>query len=201
MRRIKPAMSNTFQTGIILFDDVEDLDFVGPIEVLSVANRLNGTELFTIVTLATKTPIYTAAGLSVNVSHLISEEPFLDLLIVPGGKGVRRELENPVFVKWLKAKAADADQVLSVCTGALLLAKAGALKGLKATTHPAGATLLREIEPDLTFISNARVVRNDRITVSGGIASGIDGALAVVAALGTPQLADRVAGHMEYVRP
>lgn len=194
-------MSNTFQTGVVLFDGVEDLDFVGPVEVFSVANRLNGADIFSIVTLALRTPIQTAAGLSVNVSHVIPAEPSVDLLIVPGGRGVRRELENVELVKWVKAKAADAGHVLSVCTGALLLAKAGALKGLKATTHPAGANLLREIEPNLIFIPNARVVRNDRVTVSGGIASGIDGALAVVATLGSPRLADQVAGYMEYVRP
>lgn len=194
-------MSNTFRAGVVLFDDVEDLDFVGPVEVFSVANRLNGGEIFSIVTLATRTPIRTAAGLSVNVSYVIPAEPPVDLLIVPGGSGVRRELENADFVKWIKAKVADAGHVLSICTGALLLAKAGALKGLKATTHPAGADLLRELESDLTFFANARVVRNDRITVSGGIASGIDGALAVVAILGSLQLADRVAGFMEYVRP
>src|SRR5262245_18875114 len=144
-------MSTTRNLAILIFESVEVLDFCGPFEVFTVANRFTDPPAFHVFTVAEKPgPVLTRGGLSVNPHHKLTDCPRPDLLLVPGGQGTRREMHNAVLTDWIKARSQEADLVLSVCTGALLLAKAGLLDGLEATTHHGAIDLLRQVAPKTT---------------------------------------------------
>lgn len=190
----------TRNVAILMFDDVEVLDFAGPFEVFSVTSELSkGEGPFAVSTVAVHPGAVNARnGLSVNPDCTISDCPPPDILIVPGGQGTRKLIDNSAVINWIKDSARTAELVLSVCTGSLLLAKAGLLEGLAATTHHQVLDLLRELAPNTTIIENQRFVDNGKIITSGGIAAGIDMSLHVVGKLlGTAQ-AEQTAEHMEY---
>jgi transcriptional regulator GlxA family with amidase domain len=192
-------MNKTRTLAILIFDDVEVLDFCGPFEVFSVANKFTDVSLFNVVTVAENAnPIVTSGGLSVNPHHRLIDFPQPDILLVPCGQGTRKEMHNPALIDWIKQVSANAELVLSVCTGALLLAKAGLLDGLAATTHHGAIDLLRQIAPNTTVHSDRRFVDNGRVICSGGIAAGIDMSLHVVARLLGRDTAEKTAKHMEY---
>ena len=134
---------------------------------------------------------------SVN-PHRLADCPRPDLLLVPGGQGTRKEMHNPTLTDWIKARSQEAGLVLSVCTGALLLAKAGLLDGLEATTHHGAIDLLRQVAPKTTVHSDLRFVDNGRVICSAGIAAGIDMSLHVVGRLLGREVADKTARQMEY---
>lgn len=124
-------MSETRTLAILVFDDVEVLDFCGPFEVFSVANRFTESPAFSVLTIAENAgPVLTRGGLSVIPHHRLADCPQPDVLLVPGGQGTRKEMHNPALVEWIRWAATKSELVLSVCTGALLLAKAGLLDGL-----------------------------------------------------------------------
>jgi transcriptional regulator GlxA family with amidase domain len=190
----------TRNVAILMFDDVEVLDFAGPFEVFSVTSQLSkGERPFAVSTVAVHPGAVNARnGLSVNPDSTISDCPPPDILIVPGGQGTRKLIDNSAVINWIKDCAPTAELVLSVCTGSLLLAKAGLLEGLEATTHHQVLDLLKELAPNTTIIENQRFVDNGKIITSGGIAAGIDMSLHVVGKLlGTAQ-AEQTAEHMEY---
>ncbi|MEG4271712.1 MULTISPECIES: DJ-1/PfpI family protein [unclassified Microcoleus] len=198
----------TRNVAILMFDDVEVLDFAGPFEVFSVTSELSkGDSLrdsfasrhFAVSTVAEHPGAVNARnGLSVNPDCTISDCPPPDILIVPGGQGTRKSIDNSAIINWIKDCAPTAELVLSVCTGSLLLAKAGLLEGLAATTHHRALDLLKKLAPNTTIIENQRFVDNGKIITSGGIAAGIDMSLHVVGKLlGTAQ-AEQTAEHMEY---
>jgi transcriptional regulator GlxA family with amidase domain len=192
-------MNQTRTLAILIFDEVEVLDFCGPFEVFSVANRFTDSPAFKVVTVAEKPgPILTRGGLSVNSHCRIVDYPTPDLLLVPSGQGTRKEMHNPVLIDWIKQAAAKAELVLSVCTGALLLAKAGLLDGLEATTHHSAIDLLRQTAPKTTVHADRRFVDNGRVVCSAGIAAGIDMSLHVVGRLLGVDLAEKTARQMEY---
>ena len=143
-------------------------------------------------------PVLTRGGLSVNPHHRLADCPRPDLLLVPGGQGTRREMHNAALIEWIKARSQEAELVLSVCTGALLLAKAGLLVGLAATTHHGAIDLLREAAPKTTVHADRRFVDNGRVVCSAGIAAGIDMGLHVVARLLGSEVAEKTARQMEY---
>ncbi len=185
--------------AILIFDDVELLDFSGPLEVFSVAGRLHRPKAFSVYTVAEGPgPITTRDGLSVNPNHTISDCPQPDILLVPGGLGARREMNNQTLIGWIKDCFLGAELVLSVCTGALLLAKAGMLEGLEATTHHDALDLLQEVAPKTRIRTDKRFVDNGRIVLSAGISAGIDASLHVVAKLLGEAQALETAQHMEY---
>ena len=190
----------TRNVAILMFDDVEVLDFAGPFEVFSVTSELNkGNQPFAVSTVAEHPGAINARnGLSVNPHCTISDCPPPDILIVPGGQGTRKLIDNSAVISWIQDCSQTAELVLSVCTGSLLLAKAGLLEGLAATTHHRALELLRELAPNTTIIENQRFVDNGKIITSGGISAGIDMSLYVVSKLlGTAQ-AEKTAEHMEY---
>ena len=116
-------MPTTRNVAILVFEDVEVLDFCGPFEVFTVANRFTDPPAFHVFTVAEKPgPVLTRGGLSVNPHHRLADCPRPDLLLVPGGQGTRREMHNTALTDWIKARSQEAELVLSVCTGALLLA-------------------------------------------------------------------------------
>jgi transcriptional regulator GlxA family with amidase domain len=188
--------------AILVFDDVEVLDFCGPFEVFSVANRSADPPAFEVLTVAEGPgPVLTRGGLSVNPHRRLADCPAPDLLLVPGGWGTRKEMHNAAVIDWITRAAAGAELVLSVCTGALLLAKAGLLDGLAATTHHGALDLLRETAPRTTVHPDRRVVDNGRVVCSAGIAAGIDMSLHVVGRLLGPAAAEQTARYMEYPAP
>ena len=192
-------MEPSRNVAILIFDEVEVLDFCGPFEVFSVTGRRDNLNPFNVYTVAEKEqPILARNRLSVNPSYSIQDYPQPDILVVPGGLGTRREMHNPILIDWIKGCSEKAELVLSVCTGALLLAKAGLLEGLAATTHHGAIDLLKKVAPNTLVHANKRIIDNGRIVVSAGISAGIDMSLYVVAKLLGKEQALDTAQYMEY---
>jgi transcriptional regulator GlxA family with amidase domain len=185
---------------LFLFDDVEVLDFAGPFEVFSVTNELNGERLLNIRTVS-------VSGLAVSAKNGLSVVPDLalenagsaDILVVPGGYGVRALLDDEMVTGWIRGIAEKAELVLSVCTGSMLLARSGLLDGFKATTHHSVKEEFAAMYPDIP-LSGERFVDNGRVITSAGISAGIDMSLYVVERLYGAEIAARTAAYMEYQR-
>jgi transcriptional regulator GlxA family with amidase domain len=129
-------VSQPRNVAILIFDDVEVLDFSGPFEVFSVTGLRQNEVPFNAYTVGEKAgPVLARSQLSINPRYTILDCPPPDILLVPGGRGTRREMHNAVLIDWIKTCTQRAELVLSVCTGALLLARAGLLEGMMATTH------------------------------------------------------------------
>ena len=171
--------------GILIFDEVEVLDFCGPFEVFSVA-RPEGVKddegrLFQVFTVAEEDKVIKCrGGLLVQPHYTIQNAPPLDILIVPGGQGTRRERHNEKLLGWIEAQDQQTKFTLSVCTGAFLLAELGLLDGKKATTHWGSVDFMRETYPHLEMVENTRYVDEGRIVTSAGISAGIDMSLHIV---------------------
>lgn len=190
-------MNLSRNVAILVFDDVEVLDFCGPFEVFSIAGRPYNENPFTIHIVAEKSPILARGQLSINPRYTIVDCPQPDILVVPGGSGARQEMHNHLLIDWIKDQAKKAELVLSVCTGALLLAKAGLLEDLVATTHHGALDLLEEIAPNTT-IQYKRFIDNGQIITSAGVSAGIDMSLYVVSRLLGKEYALEAAKRMEY---
>lgn len=192
-------MSTTRNLAILIFTEAEVLDFCGPFEVFSVANRFTEPAAFRVFTVAEQLgPVLARGGLSVNPQYSFADCPRPDVLLVPGGQGTRTKMNNPAVIEWIRQTAESAELVLSVCTGSLLLAKAGLLDGLEATTHHGAIDLLQSIAPKTTVHADRRFVDNGRVVCSAGIAAGIDMSLHVVGRLYGADVAHRTARQMEY---
>jgi transcriptional regulator GlxA family with amidase domain len=185
--------------AILLFDEVEVLDFAGPFEVFAVTDELLQHEAFNVFTLAESPGTVRARnGLKVVPTHTLENCPPLHVLVVPGGVGTRPLLARPALHEWLRLKAKHAEIVLSVCTGALVLARAGLLDGLRVTTHHQQLDLLRDLAPGATVDGSARFHDNGKIITAAGISAGIDASLHVVRRLLGPRMAEATASYMEY---
>jgi transcriptional regulator GlxA family with amidase domain len=183
-------------TGILLFDDAEELDFAGPWEVLTVAAMLAGEGR--VVTIAeSDRPIRCAKGMRVLPDHAFADAPPLDVVLVPGGIGTRREEDNPVLLDWLRAAGARAQWVTSVCTGSALLAASGLARGKRVTTHWSYVETLRQ-RGDVTVLERRRFVRDGNVVTSAGVSAGIDMALWLVGQLRDPDFARTVQRWIEY---
>jgi len=193
--------------GILIFDDVEVLDFAGPFEVFSRTRLVAGSDSrrsddsapFDTFTVARTHDVVTAIGrLKVIPHHSWTDAPVIDILVVPGGFGTRALLNDERTLAWIRDTAARSSKVTSVCTGALLLAKAGLLRGRRATTHWAGLDLLASIDPSIQVQREVRVV-SDSVVTSAGVSAGIDMAFTVVESLCGRAVADETAHYIEYV--
>lgn len=159
---------------IVLFDGVQIIDYSGPWEVFGQAG-------FEVHSVAEKLdPVTTAFGQKVIPDYAFDNSPKADILLVPGGGGVRKAVDNPRLIKWIQDNAKDANHVMSVCTGALLLARAGLLDGLTATTFHDAIDRLAAAAPTTRVVSDQRYVDNGKVITTAGLSSGIDGALHVV---------------------
>ena len=187
------------KVAILIFDEVEVLDFCGPFEVFAVTGREMEQKPFDVFTVSAGAgPVIARNGLSVNPRHTINDCPQTDILIVPGGYGTRREMLNQALIDWIKEAAGKAELVMSVCTGSLLLAKAGLLDGASATTHWAAMDLLRETAPNTEIRPDKQFVDNGRVMTSAGISAGIDLSLHAVSKLLGEDTAAETARWMEY---
>ena len=195
-------MNYPANVAILIFDEVELLDFCGPFEVFSVTGRHSNPVPFNVFTVAeTAAPILAHNQLSVNPRYTIQNCPPPDILLVPGGYGTRREMHNPVLIDWIKSQYPRVDLLLSVCTGALLLAKAELLEGLVATTHHGALDELRAVAPNTLIQPEKRFTDNGKIVLSAGISAGIDMSFHVVERLLGKEVALETAQHMEYDWP
>lgn len=204
----RPTASDKWAVGILVFDGVEVLDFAGPFEVFSRTRLIPGTESrrseesapFRVFTVArTRSPIRATGGLEVIPHYDFAERPPVDLLVVPGGYGTRRLLHDEETLAWIRAVAAEARQVTSVCTGSILLAECGLLEGRRATTHWGALDLLQSLGRGVRVERELRVV-DDGIISSAGVASGIDMSFYVVEKLCGRAVADETAKYIEYRR-
>lgn len=187
--------------AILIFDDAEVLDFCGPFEVFAVSRDYHDhtTALFNVYTVAEKdAPVIARNGLSVNPNFTLANCPQPDIVLVPGGRGTRAAMNNPVLIDWLKQQAAQVEQMLSVCTGALVLGKAGLLDGLSATTYHTAFDELRDAAPNTTLRPGERFVDNGTVVTSAGVSAGIDMSLYIVAKLHGIEQAHWTAQYMEY---
>jgi len=186
---------------ILLFDDVDTLDFTGPMEVFAITGqRATGPVPFTVTMVAERRspPITTRSGLLVTPYYTFNDSVQADILLVPGGLGARHETQNPAVLDFIRHQAQHAEIVMSVCTGALLLAASGLLDGLNATTHSAAFQELAELAPTARLVRDQRFVDNGQVITSAGITAGIDTALYVVQRLLGQATALETAHHMEY---
>jgi len=182
--------------GFLLFHEVEELDFVGPWEVISVW-RKNFEGPDRIVTISQEGGTVTCAkGLQILSSHSFSDYPKLDYLVVPGGCGTRAEARNEKLISFIREASKDCKGTLSVCTGAFLLQAAGLLDGKRAVTHWRSLDRLRAF--DKTTVVEERIVKDGNIWSSAGISSGIDLALAFVSEVAGEEVAGKVQFQMEY---
>ena len=196
---------NILNVGILIFDDVEVLDFAGPFEVFSRTRMRPGVESrrssegapFNVYSVARiKQPVITTGGLEIQPRYDFTNCPPVDLLVVPGGWGTRRLLDNDDTLSWIRRVAEGGARITSVCTGSLLLAKAGLLKNKAATTHWGALETLAALDPTIK-LRRKRYVDQGIIT-SAGISAGIDMALYVVGELLGPEVSEDTARYMEY---
>ena len=194
--------------GILIFGEVEVLDFAGPFEVFSRTRLLKGTESrrsndsapFNPFTVSMDTnPLTATGGLKIISDYTIKDCPNIDILVVPGGFGTRTLLNNENLLSWIKSISDQAKITSSVCTGSLLLAKAGLLEDKRATTHWGAIEALKSIIKDIQVIDNRRIV-NDEIITSAGVSSGIDMAFMIVENLYGEQVASDTAKYIEFHR-
>jgi transcriptional regulator GlxA family with amidase domain len=192
--------------GILIFDDVEVLDFAGPFEVFSRTRTVPGSDSrrtddsapFETVTVArTREAVTAIGGLRVLPHHAWADAPPIDILVVPGGFGTRALLHDEPTLAWIRETAARARQVTSVCTGALLLARLGLLQDKRATTHWAALDLLASLDPTIHVQREHRVV-HDGIFTSAGVSAGIDMSFAVVEQVCGRAVAIETARYIEY---
>lgn len=192
-------MDKIRHVAILIFDDVEVLDFAGPFEVFGVAGHPRNMKPFHVYTVAERIGTVSARnGLNINPTYSLRNCPQPDILLVPGGYGTRREMHNPAVIDWIREQYPRLELLLSVCTGSLLLAKAGLLDGLSATTHYGAYDLLRELAPGATVCAGERWVDNGRIITSAGVSAGIDMSFYVVGKLLGAEIALETARYTEY---
>lgn len=191
--------------GILLFDEVEVLDFCGPFEVFSMARPVEpqkqGDEhrFFQVLTIAELDRVISCrGGLLVQPHATIEQHPPLDILIVPGGQGTRRERHNARLLDWIEQQDRTTQFTTSVCTGAFLLAERGLLNGHRATTHWGSIAWMRQAYPAIQLLDETRVVDEGHLITSAGVSAGLDMSLHIVARLYGEAIAAWTARCMEY---
>jgi transcriptional regulator GlxA family with amidase domain len=187
---------NRLRAVFPIFPGAEELDLAGPWEALTLAQA--DLELCTVA--LRREPVRLRGGLRVVPDHTFGSEPEADLIVVPGGPGTRDETAAAPVAAWLGTRS-DTPLLTSVCTGAFLLAAAGLLDGRRATTHHRWFDAFAERFPDVELVRDSRVVDDGEIVTAGGVTSGIDLGLYLVARLFGGDVSAEVASVMEYPSP
>jgi len=183
--------------GLLIFDGAEELDFVGPWEVFTVSAMLRDQGDTAVLIAQQPGPVRCSKGMEVLPHRTFDDSPPLDVLLVPGGMGTRREVSNPVLIDWIAATSAAAAWTTSVCTGALLLHEAGPARDRRVATHHSFEQSLRE-RGNITVISDARYVVDGQLATSQGVSAGIDMALWLVGALHGREHSRAVRRYIQY---
>ena len=187
-------MNPTYSIGMVLFPDFELLDVFGPLEMFGMA-----PETFSIHLIAEKAgAIASRQGPKSVVELSFADPPHFDILFVPGGPGTRIEVDNAVLLDWLREHAKGVEYVASVCTGSALLAKAGVLDGLRATTNKRAFEWATAQSDKVTWVKEARWVEDRNVFTSSGISAGMDMSLALIGKLLGPDKAELIATWAEY---
>lgn len=190
---------NTKHIGIVLFADVEELDAIGPWEVLSYWTRIFPQDGYAVSCLSSLGGLVQCAkGLEVRAHHSYADAPPLDVLLYPGGLGTRPQLKDDAQLDWVRAQRAAVPLMTSVCTGSLVFAAAGLLSGRPATTHWACLEQLAELDPSIEVRSQERFVDDGDIVTSAGVSAGIDMALHLVSRLAGTDRAREVRRGIQY---
>jgi transcriptional regulator GlxA family with amidase domain len=177
--------------AVLLFDGAEVIDYAGPWEVFGEAG-------FRVYGVAEKRePIRATFGQKLMPDYTFSDSPPADILLIPGG-GVDRALENPALINWVQTNARTSTHVISVCTGAFILAKAGLLDGLSATTITGALDNLEKFATKTKVVRDKRYVDNGKIITTAGLSAGIDGAFHLLEKISGRTAAQATAQHMEY---
>ena len=184
--------------GILVFPEVEVLDFCGPFEVFASASE-ERERLFKVTVVGETTDVVSCRGGLLVKPHVdFADSPQFDLIVVPGGFGTRNEIDNPATIEWIRSQHATTEITTSVCTGALLLAKAGLLDEIPVTTHWDAFEELLGHFPHLQTDTTQRVIDTGDVVTSAGVSAGIDMALAMVERLHGRKVAEDTARGMEY---
>lgn len=192
-----PAKKKPYSIGILLFEQAEELDWAGPFEVFGMASQsVEGARVLTVA--QTRDPVRCFNGLRVLPDHTFEDAPPLDVVLVPGGQGTRKEVDNPVLIEWLAKVATRCEWVTSVCTGSLLLHGADLIRGKRVTTHWGFVETLRERATEATILGNVRYVRDGNLVTAAGVSAGIDMSLWVVGQLWGVDHARGTQRLMEY---
>jgi transcriptional regulator GlxA family with amidase domain len=195
------------RVGILIFPDVEVLDFCGPFEVFSATRldedrrRAEPSPFEVLLVAEEKDPVVATGGLKVIPDVTLETCPPLDILVVPGGWGTRAEIKNKRLLDWIAERGRLVETLTSVCTGAMLLGQAGLLDGRKATTHWRSLDWMRESFPAVAVEEKLHVVEDGNVLTSAGISAGIDMALRVVTRYCGEAVGRATARHMEYPFP
>ncbi len=189
--------ADPFTIGVVLFEGAEELDWAGPYEVFGMATKT--VENARVVTIAESLePITCFNGLRVLPDCDFANAPTLDVVLVPGGQGTRKEVDNPVMTDWLAKIAPRCQWVTSVCTGALVLHGAGLTDGKRVTTHWGFIDQLRERAPKATVLEDVRYVRDGNLVTAAGVSAGIDMSLWLVGQIWGVDHARGTQRFMEY---
>jgi transcriptional regulator GlxA family with amidase domain len=185
--------------GIFLFEDVEELDAVGPWEVLAYWTRTHPQDGWQVVTIADSAALVTCAkGLRIVPDHMLADAPELDVLVYPGGRGTRAHLDDQSRLSWVREQRGRVSLMASVCTGSLVYAAAGLLAGRPATTHWNSLDRLAELDPTIEVRADDRFVDDGDVVTSSGVSAGIDMALYLVARLAGEERAREVRRGIQY---
>lgn len=185
--------------GIVLFSDFEELDAVGPWEVLSFWAHHFPDDGWQVTTLARDgKPVTAAKGLVVHPEHSYETVPPLEVLVYPGGQGTRPQLHDEAQLEWVRQQRGKVPLMTSVCTGSLVYARAGLLRGRPATTHWGSLDLLHELDPTIEVRPDDRFVDDGDVVTAAGVSAGIDMALHLVARLHSTERAREVRRGIQY---
>lgn len=188
------------QLGILIFDDVEVLDFAGPFEVFSVANELSNYTLLNVHTFSYNTlPLFARNGLKVVPDHALNTLPQLDYLVIPGGDGTKKVVQNDSFIEDIKQRILSSEWTMTVCSGSRILGKAGLLDQRPYCTHHGVYESIQEMVPSAIPKQELRYIQTDtRLWTAAGISAGIDLALHLTEVTFGKELALATAKYMEY---
>lgn len=185
--------------GIVLFDGAEELDAIGPWEVLSAWTRYFPDDGYAVTSLSRSGGLVTCAkGLVVQASHSFAEAPTLNVVVYPGGQGTRPQLRDEVQLDWIRRQSDVVPLMTSVCTGSLVYAAAGLLSHRPATTHWASLDCLTMIDPTIDVRRDERFVDDGDIITAAGVSAGIDMALHLIARLAGTDRAREVRRFIQY---
>jgi len=189
----------TRQIGIVLFDGVEELDAVGPWEVLAAWTTFFPDDGFAVSCLSrTGEPVAAAKGLSIGAHHSFADAPSYEVLLHPGGQGTRPLMRDADYLDWVRQRRTEATLMTSVCTGSLVYAAAGLLTGRPATTHWGSLDLLAETDPTIEVRPDDRFVDDGEVITASGVSAGIDMALHLVRRLASVERAREVRRYIQY---
>lgn len=184
--------------AVFIYQGVELLDFAGPGEVFAAAQTIEGQRAFNVYTVAASADTIVSQGfVKVAPQYTIENCPRPDIIVLPGGNANNAMRDDKVMA-WIKTATRETEVTMSVCNGALLLARAGLLNDKKATTHWTAIRGLKREAPTATVLENVRFVDNGQLLTTAGVSAGIDGALHVVDRLLGRPAAQLTARYMEY---